>query len=159
MLAGAQRRRRQLPGPPASTGAPARPVSRIVRAVIGLFVGALQLFIMINACVRSFAGKWLVGSIGGVVRTFLLIAVTMASARIRLAGAVPSPSFYVALFSGPALSVLLLLLALRRRRTMPPASEAEAGADRIVTSWIAVASIDAIFVVVGLAGRIISTPP
>lgn len=130
-----------------------------MRAVFGLLVGAFQLFVMVNACIRSIGGKWLIGSLGGMLRVFLLIAIAMASARIRGAGAEPTAGFTIALYAGPALSVLLLLLALQRRRSMPAGSEAEAAADRIVTSWIAVAVIDAIFVVIGVAARIIATPP
>jgi hypothetical protein len=134
-------------------GARSRPIWRIVRAVFGLFVGAFQLFIMVNACVRSIAGKWLLGSLGALLRTFLLIAVTMASARIRAGAAEPSAGFSVALFGGPALSLALLLLAFHRKRSMPAGSEGETAAGRLVTSWIAVAVIDAIFMLVGLAQR------
>jgi len=56
-----------------------------------------------------------------------------------------------------------LLLApgarLPRRHEAPAGSEAEAIADKVVTSWIAVAVIDAMFVVIGLASRVIATPP
>lgn len=126
--------------------------------MLGLFVGAFQLFVMVNACVRSIAGKWLLGSLGGVLRTFLLIAVTMASARIRVAGAEPTPAFTVALYGGPALSLLLLGLAFHRRRAMPAGSEAEGAADKIVKSWLAVVVIDAMFLVIGLASRMMSGP-
>ena len=127
--------------------------------MFGLLVGALHLFLMVNACLRSFAGKWVVGGVGAVVRIFLMIAVTMASARIRGAGAEPSPAFYVALWLSPLLSFVLLGLAYRRRTKLPAGSEAESIADKVVTSWIAVAVIDAMFVVIGLASRVIATPP
>lgn len=132
-------------------------VSTIVRGVFALFVGAFQLFVLLNACIRSVAGKWVLGSIGGVTRTLLLIALTMANARIRIAGAEPSSAFYVALYAGPALSVLLLALALRRRSRMPAGSEAETAADKIVKGWIGVAVIDGMFVVIGLAARVIGS--
>lgn len=127
--------------------------------MFGLLVGALHLFLTVNACLRSFAGKWLLGGIGAVVRVFLMIAVTMASARIRGAGAEASTAFYVALWVSPLISFLLLGLAYRRRTRLPAGSEAEAIADKVVTSWIAVAVIDAMFVVIGLASRVIATPP
>ena len=127
--------------------------------MFGLLVVALHLFLTVNACLRSFAGKWLLGGIGAVVRVFLMIAVTMASARIRGAGAEASTAFYVALWVSPLISFLLLGLAYRRRTRLPAGSEAEAIADKVVTSWIAVAVIDAMFVVIGLASRVIATPP
>jgi hypothetical protein len=127
----------------------------MVRRVFGLFVGAFQLFALVNACVRSIGGKWLLGSLGGLLRTFLLIAITMASARIRVAHAEPTAGYTVALYAGPILSVVLLLLALHRQRALPAGSEARASADRIVTSWMVVAAIDAVFVVIGLGSRLV----
>lgn len=127
--------------------------------MFGLLVGALHLFVTVNACLRSFAGKWVVGGVGAIVRVFLMIAVTMASARIRGAGAEPSTAFFVALVVSPLLSFVLLGLAYHRRTRLPAGSEAEAVADKVVTSWIAVAVLDAIFVVVGLAARMMATPP
>jgi hypothetical protein len=126
--------------------------------VLGLLVGALHLFLTVNACLRSFAGKWVVGGIAAIVRIFLMVAVTMASARIRGAGAEPATSFYVALWVSPLLSFVLLGLAYRRRTRLPAGSEEEAIAGKVVTSWIAVAVIDAVFVVIGLASRIVTAP-
>ncbi len=125
--------------------------------MLGLLVGALHLFLALNACLRSFAGKWLLGGIGALVRIFLMIAVTMASARIRGAGAVPSTGFFVALIVSPLLSFVLLAVAYRRRTKLPAGSEAEVIADKIVTSWIAVAVIDAMFVIIGLVARLIAS--
>jgi hypothetical protein len=127
--------------------------------VFGLLVGALHLFLTVNACLRSFAGRWVLGGVGAIVRVFLMIAVTMASARIRGAGAEPSTAFFVALVLSPLLSFVLLGLAYYRRTRLPAGSEAETTADKIVTSWIAVAVIDAMFVVIGLASRMIAAPP
>ena len=127
--------------------------------MFGLLVGALHLFLTVNACLRSFAGRWTIGGVGAIVRVFLMIAVTMASARIRGAGAEPSTAFFVALVVSPLLSFVLLGLAYRRRTRLPAGSEAEAVADKIVTSWIAVAVIDAMLVVIGLASRMIAAPP
>ena len=127
--------------------------------MFGLLVGALHLFLTVNACLRSFAGRWLLGGIGAIVRIFLMIAVTMASARIRGAGAEPSTGFFVALVVSPLLSFVLLGLAYHRRTRLPAGSEAETIADKVVTAWIAVAVIDAMFVVIGLGARLIATPP
>jgi hypothetical protein len=127
--------------------------------VLGLLVGALHLFLTVNACLRSFAGKWVLGGLAAIVRIFLMIAVTMASARIRGAGAEASTAFYVALWASPLLSFVLLALAYRRRTTLASGSEAEAVADKIVTAWIAVAVLDAMFVVIGLASRVLVASP
>ena len=127
--------------------------------MFGLLLGALHLFLTVNACLRSFAAKWLVGGIGAVVRVFLIIAVGMASARIRGAGAEPSTAFYVALWVSPLLSGVLLGLAYLRRTKLPAGSEDAAVAGKVVTSWIAVSAIDALLVLVGLATRVLTTPP
>jgi len=126
--------------------------------VFGLFVGALQLFLLVNACLRSIGGKWAVGAIGGLTRTVLLLALTMATARIRLAGAQPSPGYAVAMFTGPAISFVTLALAFRRRRGMPAGSEAETAADKVVTAWIAAGVIDAMFLVIAIAAISMSGP-
>ncbi len=125
--------------------------------MLGLLVGALHLLLTLNACLRSFAGKWVVGALAAVVRVFLMLAVTMASARIRGAGAEASTAFYVALWVSPLLSFVMLALAYRRRTQLPSGSDAEAVADKVVTSWIAVAVLDAMFVVIGLASRVLVT--
>lgn len=124
--------------------------------MFGLFVGALQLFLLLNACIRSVGGKWGIGAILGVTRTVLLLALTMATARIRLAGAEPSTGYVIAMFAGPAISFAALALAFRRRRTMPAGSEAETAAGKVVTAWIGAAVIDALFVVVAIAALTIS---
>jgi hypothetical protein len=124
--------------------------------MLGLLAGALHLLLTVNACLRSFAGKWVLGGIGAIVRIFLLLAVTMATARIRGAGAEPSTGFYVALWASPLLSLTLLGLAYRRRTQLPAGSEAEEVADKIVTGWLAVVVLDAMFVVVGVAARFLT---
>jgi hypothetical protein len=127
-----------------------------VRLVFGLFVGAFQLFIMVNACVRSIAGKWLFGSLAGLFRAFLLVAITMASARIRGAGAEPSSAFYAGLYAGPVLSALLSLLAYRRKASEAKGSDAEKSAEVVMKSWLAVTAMDATFIVIGVAGRLMA---
>jgi hypothetical protein len=130
----------------------------IVRGVFGLFVGAIHLFVLVNACVRSIVGKWVLGSIGALLRTFLLLALTMANTRIRVAGAEPTLAFFIALFGGPLLSLIMLLLAFRRRRAMPAGSEAQSTAGKIISGWIAVTVFDAMFVAVNVAAHLMSKP-
>lgn len=124
--------------------------------MFGLLLGALHLFLTVNACLRSFAAKWLLGGIGAVARIFLMIAVTMASARIRGAGAEPSTAFYVALWASPLLSFVLLGLAHLRRTRLAAGSETEVVASKVVTSWIAVATMDGVLVAIGLATRFLA---
>lgn len=119
-----------------------------------LLVGALQLFVLVIVCVHCVAGRWLIGTLGALVRIVVLMAVAMASARIHTAGAEPSSAYYVALYAGPLLSVVVLVLAHLRRRAMP-AGEAEVAANRLVMSWLAASVVDLMFVVVGVGGRLI----
>lgn len=130
----------------------------IVRDVFGLFVGAFQLFLMVNACVRSIAGTWLFGSVAGLFRAFLLVAITMASARIRGAGFEPSSGYYIALYAGPALSVVLVALAYRRKaaEVAQQRSEGASAADTIMKSWLAVTAMDATFILIGAADRLMA---
>jgi hypothetical protein len=134
-------------------------VWRIVRRVVGLFVGAFQLFVLVNACVRTVGGRWLFGSLAAGLRMLLLIAVTMASARIRVAGAEPSSGFFVALYAGPCLDVVLSVTARRRRGALPPGSEEEGAADRVWKSWLAVTAMDGLLVAVGLGARALGSHP
>lgn len=127
--------------------------------MIGLLIGTFHLLVILNACVRSIAGKWAVGSIAAVARTFLLIAITMAAARIRLAGAQPTAGLMFAVYAGPAMSFIVLGLAFLRRRKTVAGSEAEIGAEKIVRAWLAAAIFDAIFVVVNVGARVISGSP
>lgn len=124
--------------------------------MFGLLVGALQLFLLLNAFLRSIGGKWTLGAIAGITRVVLLIAITMATARIRIAGAEPSSGYAIAMFGGPALSFLMVVLAFRRRRAQPAGSEAKTLADKVVTAWIGAAVIDAMFVAVTIAAIVIS---
>jgi hypothetical protein len=126
--------------------------------VLGLLIGTIHLLLMLNACVRSIAGKWVLGGIAGAARITLLVAITMAGSRIRVSGAAPTPAFAVGLYAGPALTVLALALAFRRRSNMPAGSDAEATAESIVRAWLAATIIDLMFVVVNVAARIINAP-
>lgn len=124
-----------------------------MRAVFGLLLGALQLFALVNASVRSIAGKWLVGTLGAVVRIFLLFAVTMANARIRGAGAEPSQGYFVALYLGPGLSFLLGVLALLRQRKEAPGTESASAAKQTTIAWFVVTAVDVIFVAAAALAR------
>lgn len=127
--------------------------------MIGLLIGTFHLLVMLNACVRSIAGKWAIGSIAAVTRTFLLIAITMAAARIRVVGAQPTPGLMVAVYAGPAITFIVLALAFVRRRKTAAGSEAEGAAEKIVRAWLAAAIFDAIFVVVNVGARVVSSSP
>lgn len=126
--------------------------------MFGLFIGALQLFLLINASLRSVGSKWGVGAIAGVTRTVLLLALTMATTRIRLAGAEASTGYVVAMFAGPLISFVALALAFRRRWAAAAGSEAETAADKVVTAWIGAAVIDAMFLVIAFAAIAINRP-
>ncbi|WP_146649249.1 hypothetical protein [Labilithrix luteola] len=118
--------------------------------MFGLLLGALQLFALVNASVRSIAGKWMVGTVGAVVRIFLLFAVTMANARIRGAGAEPSQGYFVALYLSPALSFVIGVLSLLRQRKETAGTEAASAARQTTVAWFVVTAVDIVFVVTGL---------
>jgi len=125
--------------------------------VLGLFIGTVHLFVMLNAAVRSVAGKWLVGGVAAAVRIVLIMALSMAGARIRVGGAEPTPAITLALYGGPALTLLTLALAFFRRRSMPAGSETKAVADIVMRAWLAAAVFDMLFVIVNVA-RVLSAP-
>jgi|GEM_PF-3000570 len=117
--------------------------------VLGLFIGAAHLFLMLNAGVRSVAGKWWLGGVVALARIVLLMALSMASARIR-GGAEPSGSITVALYAGPALTVVAFAVAFYRRRKATGSAEAERVGDIVMRAWAAAALMDVIFLVVNI---------
>jgi hypothetical protein len=119
--------------------------------MLGLFIGAAHLFLMLNAGVRSVAGKWWLGGVAAIARIVLLMALSMAGTRIRSSGAEATSSLTIALYAGPALTVLACALSfLRKRRAEAKAgSEEEARVAKLVMqAWIAVAAMDVIYIVV-----------
>lgn len=120
--------------------------------MVGLVVGAIQLLVMLNACVRSMFGRWVAGSVAGVFRTVLFVALTMAMSRVRR-GAEPAPSFYLALYAGPALSVLVTIFAHARRRSMPAGSDERTTADQVFVGWVVLAGVDVLLVGLAFAAR------
>ena len=121
--------------------------------MLGLFIGTVHLFLMLNAGVRSVAGKWFLGGVAAVARIVLLMALAMAGARIRAGGAEPTSGITVALYAGPALTVVACALAfLRRRRVAAGAAgpEAEKVAVIVMQAWLAAAVMDVIFLVVNI---------
>jgi uncharacterized protein (TIGR03382 family) len=117
--------------------------------VLGLLIGTVHLLLVLNAAVRSVATKWMLGTFAGIARTFLLIAVAIAGARIRT-GAEPTASMNVALYAGPLLTVAVLGFAWLRRRRIAAGSEAEAPADMLVRAWLLAAIMDGLFAAVNI---------
>jgi len=112
-------------------------------AVVGLFVGSLHLFLLINACVFSLSAAWPAGVIAGALRAFLLVALTMAKTRIRLAGVDPTPAFFAAIGVGPALSTAVAVASQIRLAKMPQSESRRGSVARAAYTWTAAALIDA----------------
>lgn len=105
---------------------------------------------MLNAGVRSVAGRWVIGSVVAVGRVVLLMALSMAGARIRMGGADPTPAITFALYGGPALTLATFGLALLRRRKAPAGAESRAVADIVMRAWRIAAIFDLLFVLVNV---------
>ncbi len=127
-------------------------------ALLGLLIGTIHLLVMLNAGVRSIAGKWVLGGIAAVARIVLLMALSMAGARIRMGGAEPTPAITFALYGGPVLTLITFALAWRRGRKAPAGGDGELTvlADVIMRSWRVAAAFDVLFVLVNVA-RILTT--
>jgi hypothetical protein len=118
--------------------------------VLGLFIGAAHLFLMLNAGVRSVAGKWWFGGVIAVARVVLLMALAMASTRIRGGGAEATSGLTVALYAGPVLTVAACAFTFFRRRGLAPDSEDARVATIVARAWLAAAVMDVLFLVVNL---------
>ena len=121
-----------------------------VAALLGLLIGTVHLLVMLNAGVRSVAGKWAFGSVAAVGRVVLLMALSMAGARIRMGGAEPTPAITVALYGGPALTLATFGLAFLRRRKAPAGSDTQGVADILMRAWRIAAIFDLLFVIVNV---------
>jgi hypothetical protein len=129
--------------------------------VLGLFIGAAHLFLMLNAGVRSVAGNWWFGGVVAVARVVLLMALAMATTRIRGGGAEATPGLTVALYAGPALTIAALAFTLLRRRKLAqgaPDSDEARVATVVMRAWLAAATMDVIFLVVNLIRMSSSRP-
>jgi hypothetical protein len=118
--------------------------------MLGLFIGAAHLFLMLNAGVRSVAGKWWLGGVAAIARIVLLMALSMAGTRIRSSGAEATSSLTIALYAGPALTVLACALSFLRKRRAEAGSEEARVATLVMRAWIAVAVMDVIYIVVNV---------
>ena len=125
--------------------------------MLGLLIGTVHLLVILNATVRSVAGKWVLGGVAGASRVVLLMALSMAGARIRMGGADPTASITFALYGGPLLTVVVAALSFHRRRKAPAASEAEALAILIMRAWLVAAAFDMLFVAVNVV-RLVGAP-
>ena len=118
--------------------------------VLALFIGTIHLFLMLNAGVRSVAGKFWIGCFVAVARIVLLMAVSMAFTRIRVGGVEATPAITIAIYAGPALTVATCALAYARRRKMAAGSEDDRVAEIVMRAWLAAAVMDVIFVAVNI---------
>ena len=124
--------------------------SASLAALLGLLIGTVHLLVMLNAGVRSIAGKWVPGGVVAVVRVVVLMALSMAGARIRMGGVEPTPAITFALYGGPALTLATFGLAFYRRRKAPPGAGTQDVADVIMRAWRIAAIFDLLFVIVNV---------
>ncbi len=118
--------------------------------MLGLFLGTVHLLVILNAGVRSVAGRWVLGGVVAVGRVVLLMALSMAGARIRMGGAEPTPAITFALYGGPALTLATFGLAFLRRRKAAADAEARGAADILMRAWRLAAIFDLLFVLVNV---------
>jgi hypothetical protein len=78
------------------------------------------------------------------------MALAMASTRIRGGGAEATSGLTVALYAGPALTVVAFAFTFFRRRKLAPDSEDARVATIVMRAWLAAAVMDVIFLVVNL---------
>jgi hypothetical protein len=118
--------------------------------MVGLFIGAAHLFLMLNAGIRSVAGKWWLGGVVATARIVLLMALAMAGTRIRASGAEATSSLTIALYAGPALTLLTCALSFHRKRRADPGSEDARVASVVMRAWLAVGVMDVIYLLVNV---------
>jgi hypothetical protein len=116
--------------------------------VLGLFIGTAHLVVILNATVRSLAGKWGLGAVVAVMRIVLLIALVMANSRIRSGAAEATSALTAALYAGPALSLTASILAFFRRQKLVNGSEDKRTATTVMRAWLTAASVDVLLLVV-----------
>lgn len=124
--------------------------SASVAALLGLLIGTVHLLVMLNAGVRSIAGKWVLGGVVAAVRVVVLMALSMAGARIRMGGVEPTPAITFALYGGPALTVATFGLAFYRRRKALAGAGTQDAAEVIMRAWRIAAIFDLLFVIVNV---------
>jgi len=125
--------------------------------MFGVFVSVLQLAAIVNAFVRSMRERFLLGTIGAVVRAVLLLAGAIGVVLVRFVHfpgsdvSAPVGPTFVALAAtvlGPILSFVVLWVAHRRKRDVPAAEEERLS--RPFMAWLPVALFDAAFVFINL---------
>lgn len=119
----------------------------------------VHVLLVLNASVRSVVERFILGSVGGVLRAVLLGVVTVNAFKASLAvssGPAPTPAYglLAALVLGPIVSFVVLFVAYRRMRDVPAAQENRAS--RVFKAWLGVSILDAMFVVIAVAASAIS---
>jgi hypothetical protein len=121
--------------------------------MFGVFIAIVHFAVTVNALVRSVAERFIVGIWGGAMRSVLLVLAAVLGFRVTFPGA-GGPSAgaavgaVVAAVVGPLVSFFVVFVAYRRTRNIPAKDEERAG--RPLLPWVAVACIDAIYVVIAL---------
>lgn len=137
--------------------------STTLRAMLVVFVSILQLAAIANAFVRFVRDRFVVGTLGALVRALLLVVGALGDLSVRAVtfpgSDVPAPPgpLLIALAAavlGPLLSFALLWVAHRRRQDVPAADEERLA--RPFMAWLPVALFDAAFVVINVCAWVVS---
>jgi len=133
--------------------------------LIGVFFSLLQFIAIVNAFLRSWRERFVLGTIGAVLRALLSIAGAVGAVwerLVRFPGSdVPAPlgaSVIVLLAAalGPLLSFVVLWSAHRRRKDAPMLEEERLS--RPFNAWLPVALFDVAFVAINGFAYLISKP-
>ncbi|MBX3191544.1 MAG: hypothetical protein KF819_31400 [Labilithrix sp.] len=129
--------------------------------MFGLLILIVHLLLALNALVRSVLERFVLGSVGGLLRVVLVAVSAVYGFKSSFAGsdgpaAGPALVLLVAGGLGPIVSFLVLFMAYRRMREVPAAQEERAS--RVFKAWLGVGIIDAMSVVIAVAAHTISGP-
>jgi hypothetical protein len=126
--------------------------------VFGLLFASVQLLVVLNALVRSVSERYVLGSVGALLRVGLVGVSTFYGFRATFAGSEGASAggpVLAAAILGPIVSFALLYMAHRRMREVPAVqTEQEERASRVFTAWLGVAILDAMSVVVTLLASV-----
>jgi hypothetical protein len=133
--------------------------------MIVVFVSVIQFAVIVNAFLRSWRERFMLGVGGSILRALLLLSGAVGTVWerfVRFPGSdVPSPIgasvlVLAAVVLGPIVSFVVLWIAHRRRRGVPMLEEERLS--RPFNAWLPVALFDTAYVVISAFGVWISSP-
>jgi hypothetical protein len=131
-----------------------------------VFGSVLQLLALVNAFIRSLKERFVVGTVGALVRAALLLSGVIGAVWSRFVHfpgsdvAAPATASLMALGAtvlGPVVSFAVLWIAYRRKKDVPAAHEERLG--RPFNAWLPVALLDAAFVLINVLATVFTSLP